>query len=286
MTTNQQTSPTASQPRSAGSTPFLIALDVDGTLADGAGRISHRTRDAVAAARGAGNRVVLATGRSLVGLPPILAQLELADGWAVASNGALLVRIDRTAPSGYFVEDVHLFDPGTVIRRALDLVPHVIVGVEDVGVGWRFSRLLPASAVNGPQFRASIADLCAVPATKVAFKAPGIYRFADALAATGVTVTTMGTDWLDVVGPGVSKASTLETVRSHLGVPSTATIAVGDGANDVAMFRWAATSFAMGQAPAAVKQAATAICPSIADDGAADVLLSLVPTSAPMPSLP
>ena len=258
---------------------YLIALDIDGTLADRTGQISSRTRAAVGIARSAGHHIVLATGRSLIGLPPITRQLGLTGQWAVASNGALLVRLDADTPDGHVVEEVHLFDPGPVIHRALDMVPGVVVGAEEVGVGWRFSSLLPAGLVHAPQRVASISDLCAAGVTKVAFKAPGIHRFADALAEAGVSITTMSSDWLDVVGPGVSKASTLEKLRRRLEVPSAATVAVGDGANDVAMLRWATTSYAMGHASATVRRAATTTCPSIVDDGAADVLLSLVPAT-------
>ena len=43
----------------------LIALDLDGTLLDPAGQVTQATRDAVAAARAAGVRVVLSTGRAV-----------------------------------------------------------------------------------------------------------------------------------------------------------------------------------------------------------------------------
>ena len=43
----------------------LIALDLDGTLLDPAGRITQASKDAIARARAAGVRVVLNTGRPL-----------------------------------------------------------------------------------------------------------------------------------------------------------------------------------------------------------------------------
>ena len=45
------------------SVPRLVALDVDGTLADPEGVIRPRTLEAVAAVRVAGAEVVVATGR-------------------------------------------------------------------------------------------------------------------------------------------------------------------------------------------------------------------------------
>lgn len=66
----------------------LIALDVDGTLLDSRGDISPANRAALAAARGGGAQVVLATGRRRRFAAPIAAQLGL-DCWLIASNGAL-----------------------------------------------------------------------------------------------------------------------------------------------------------------------------------------------------
>ena len=43
----------------------LIALDLDGTLLDPAGRITQASKDAIARARAAGVRVVLNTGRPI-----------------------------------------------------------------------------------------------------------------------------------------------------------------------------------------------------------------------------
>ncbi|WP_164545257.1 HAD family hydrolase [Antribacter gilvus] len=258
----------------------LVALDVDGTLVDTHGLASAATHQAVDLARAAGHELVLATGRSLAGLMPVARQLGLTDGWAAGSNGALLVRLDPTAPSGYIVQDAHLFEPRQVIRRAQDLVRGVVIAIEDVGVGWRVSRRLPDGALNGPQTLTSVADLCATPATRVALVGSGIRRFTDALAATGATVTAAGSDWLDVVGPGVSKATTLDQIRQQLDLPVDATVAVGDGMNDCDMLTWAGRGVAMGHAAARVRHAADETTGSLTDDGAATVLRSLVPTTA------
>ncbi|UZN03411.1 HAD family hydrolase [Cellulomonas sp. S1-8] len=260
-------------PRTAG--PTLVALDIDGTIADDAGTISRGVVAAVRTAQAVGHHVVLATGRSLVGLAPVLRQLDSADGWAVMSNGALLVRVGGGGPVGYRVEAARLFDPCAVVTRAVELVPEVAVGAEEVGSGWRFSRPLPTRPPRGTLRWASLVELRTTPATKVALVAPGIGRFVDVLAATGATVTTVGQDWLDVVGPGVSKAAALEDLRCRLGVPLAATLAVGNGSNDVAMLCWAARSYATADAPSAVRAAASDVCAAVADDGVVDVLRSL-----------
>jgi Cof subfamily protein (haloacid dehalogenase superfamily) len=56
---------------------------------------------------------------------------------------------------------------------------------------------------------------------------------------------------------GVSKATALTRIAEHYGVSLEETVAVGDWVNDISMLETAGRSYAMGQAPAEVKAAAT-----------------------------
>ncbi|MGI5188793.1 HAD family hydrolase [Promicromonospora sp. CA-289599] len=257
----------------------LIALDVDGTLLGQGLKIPTGTVDALDMVRAAGHEVVLATGRSLVGLMPVATRLGLVEGYAVSSNGSLTVRLDPAVPAGYVIEDARRFDPGPVVHRALALEPRAHVGVEDVGWGWAVNQVFPDGLLNGEQKQTLVTDLCAAPATRVAVHAPGIDRHLDALRATGVTVTPAGPGWADVTGAGTSKATALERLRTGLGIPPEATVAVGDGANDVDMFRWAARAVAMGHAEQNVRDAADEITGTIAQHGVIAVLDSLLPAN-------
>lgn len=256
---------------------MLVACDIDGTLLDHGGKIPSGTVAALDLVRSAGHEVVLATGRSLVGLLPVATRLGLTEGFAVCSNGAMTVRLDRGAASGYAVQDARHFDTGAVIHRALGLAPGAHVGVEEVGWGWRVNALFERELLNGEQKRVHVADLCAVPATRVALHAPGIAHHAQALAESGVTVTPVGRDWLDVTAPATHKASALERLRVHLGIRHDATVAVGDGANDIDMLVWANRGVAMGHASEAVRAAAGEVTGTIGQHGAVTVLRSLLP---------
>ena len=76
----------------------LIAIDVDGTLLDGRGRLPARNRLAVHRAIDAGVRVVLVTGRAFHHARPVaeaLAPERAPDALAlIVSNGALTKRLD------------------------------------------------------------------------------------------------------------------------------------------------------------------------------------------------
>ncbi|MFD6139920.1 HAD family hydrolase [Promicromonospora sp. NPDC060271] len=263
----------------------LIALDIDGTLVGKDRKIPTGTVEALDLIRAAGHEVVLATGRSLVGLLPVAIRLGLVEGYAVSSNGSMTVRLDSATPTGYVIEDAHRFNPTSVIHRVLALAPQAHVGVEDVGRGWAVNRVFPDGLLNGQQKQTLVTDLCAAPATRVAVHAPGIGSHLDALRATGVTVTPAGPAWADITAAGTSKATALERLRTRLGISPEATVAVGDGANDVDMFRWAARAVAMGHAAPNVRDAADEVTGTITQHGAVAVLRSLLPTNVDTPAL-
>ena len=255
----------------------FLALDIDGTLVDSESKIPSGTVPALDLVRSAGHEIVLASGRSLTGLLPIAVRLGLTTGWAVCSNGALTVRLDRAAPSGYDVVDARTFDSGPVISRAVDLIPGVRVAVEDVGWGWRTNHSFAPEELNGQQKPATLDHLMSEPATRVVLAAPGIRRYTDALHATGVTVAPMGADWANITARDVNKSVALDGVRKYLRIPAERTVAVGDGVNDLTMLAWAARSVSMGHAPAIVRGAAHETTGTIAQAGVLPVLRSLLP---------
>lgn len=255
----------------------LVALDIDGTLLGSDGKVPAGTVDALDLVRAAGHEVVLATGRSLVGLMSAATRLGLVEGFAVCSNGTMTVHLDPMAPSGYVIDDMRMFDPEPVIRRAFELAPGLRVGVEDVGRGWWVNSSFDPGQLNGPQQLARVADMVAKPATRLALHDPGVKRHLEALRATGATVTLSGTGWVDITAPETSKALALEMIRARLGIPPEHTVAVGDGANDLDMLAWAGYGVAMGHSSSAVRHAADAVTGTIQEDGAITVLYSLLP---------
>ncbi|WP_419707717.1 HAD family hydrolase [Promicromonospora sp. NFX87] len=55
-----------------------------------------------------------------------------------------------------------------------------------------------------------------------------------------------GPDWLDVTGSDISKATTLERLRTKLEVPIEHTVAISDGTNDIEALPWAGRGVATG----------------------------------------
>lgn len=259
----------------------LVALDVDGTVMDADGRISPAVVEAVAAVRAAGDHVVMATGRSVLSAVPVAHRLGLTTGPAVCSNGAVCVDIDPAAEPGYRITDMVTFDPEPALRVVRAELPDAMYAVEDVGRGFFVTKPFPPDEIEGVHTVVDFEHLCTLPATRVVIRSPDhteadFHAMVERIGLHEVSYSVGWVAWLDLNPKGVTKASALEQVRRQLGVAPEATVAIGDGRNDIEMLRWAARGIAMGNADAVTRAASDEVAASIADDGAVAVLRGLL----------
>lgn len=267
--------------RSNTNTKYLVALDVDGTLVDHDGNMTDGVRDAARAVVDAGHHVIIATGRSLGALLPIVEMIGLRSGYGVCSNGGVTIRLDPDLADGYEVIDRVTFDPAPALNALRDRVPGARFALEDADGNFlatsRFQDDSFGIEARGVDFH----HLLQAKAVRVVVNSAeaSTQQFADAIAAAGLSGVTYAigwSAWLDIAAAGVTKASALEVLRTSLEVDSALTVAIGDGSNDIEMLRWAGRGVAMGQAEADVKEAANEVTASVYDDGAVAILRSLV----------
>ncbi|MGN6161285.1 MAG: HAD family hydrolase [Marmoricola sp.] len=263
--------------------PRLVALDVDGTLLAWAtgtgGAIEHLTppvHEAVLAAADAGAHIVLASGRSIHAMLPVLDALGLGSAenpvWAVAANGAVVFRYPP-------VEIVHedTFDARPAVAAILAEHPDVMVAVEESGVGYRLNQEFPPGELDGEMIITETDTLISEPVSRVIIRDPAataddFVRLAARLGLHGTNYVVGWTAWLDLSPIGVDKASGLEVVCGHLGIDRADVLAVGDGRNDIEMLTWAGRGVAMAQAVEEVRAAADAVTGTVAEDGVATEL--------------
>jgi hydroxymethylpyrimidine pyrophosphatase-like HAD family hydrolase len=224
---------------------------------------------------------VISTGRSMHSTLPVLDRLSLQHGYAVCSNGAVVLRLDPELDLGYEVVHAETFDPTAVLKLLRDNLPTALYALEIVGQGYRLTAPFPPGELSGPLEFVPFDALLGAPATRVIVRSPDrtSQEFLELTARLGlheVSYAVGWTAWLDLAPQGVSKASALERVRRWLDVPAEQTLAVGDGRNDLEMFAWAARSVAMGQSVPEVIDAADEVTAAVADDGLALVLEPLV----------
>ncbi len=260
---------------------FMVALDVDGTLVDHDGHMSPAVREAAQAVVAAGHEVMIATGRSLNAMLPIIENIGIERGYAVCCNGGVTLRLHPELEKGYEVIHKATFDPAPALRALRERLPSAKYALEDEdgnflsterfqdasfgveAVGVDFHTMLEATAVRVVVFSTE--------------NTPEEFNEAiEHVGLAGVTYSVGWTAWLDIAAAGVTKASALENLRNRLGIESHLTVAVGDGRNDIEMLSWAGRGVAMGQAPEEVIAAADEVTHSVFDDGAAHVLRSLL----------
>lgn len=261
--------------------PQLVAVDIDGTLhatSDSDPRahetISAASRAAVRAVVSSGAHLVLCTGRLFPATLPFLRELDIDTGFAVCSNGAVL--IDTAAGQVIAQTAFDLRSPIAILRQRL---PDAVFVAENPGIGVKATGLVDDADMHfGVVELVGDDELAAASTTRLAVHWPGRTgsALADALAdidISGVRCCCYTDEPLaDLTASGVSKAAMLERLRAQVGVPASETLAIGDGVNDVEMLEWATHGVAMSNAPALVLAAADDICPSAADDGLAIAL--------------
>lgn len=260
----------------------LVVLDVDGTLLDSSHTLRPRVIAAVRDAQSAGLALALATGKLLESVLPLMRATGLT-GPQIVLNGAALVRGDTGAPIRFcplreddrraIIQAVRVADPTVLTSHfALDRIymdrEHPLIGI--------FAEYGEGPPVLVPDLLAD--DL--PPAAKILLSgAPeqlaALRRVLTPRFAERVTITTTTPDFLEFFDPAAGKGQALAALRELLGIPREAVVAIGDGENDLPLFREVGLAVAMGNSTAAVRAQAHRIALTNDEDGAALVLEEL-----------
>ncbi len=259
--------------------PMLIGLDVDGTLVDHNGEMSPAVRDVLHRAAGQ-HHVVIATGRSVGATVPIVQLAGLSGGFMVCSNGGVTAALD-TDRGSWSVVSRHTFDPAGALAALRNQAPQARFAVETADGSFVATPGFQDASFGADARPARLDDLAQLDAVRVVVSCPDLSseefrRIVASAGLTGVGYAVGWNAWLDISAPGVSKASALEELRQQLGVPKEATVAMGDGRNDIDMLAWAGLGVAMGQALEDVACHADMRTATIGDDGAALALEAIL----------
>jgi hydroxymethylpyrimidine pyrophosphatase-like HAD family hydrolase len=275
-------------------TPELIAIDLDGTLLDPSGQVSVRTREAVQAVLTRGIRVAIATGRTW---------------W---ESRAVIEAAGLTGPGvfagGSVVND--LFDGRTLAKTTIDpaSASAICAIVEDAGYPAMVFRDTNGSGAefavsDGIAVPPSLADWWRYHRSDITLQAdlatpcghPGTLRITTAATPEAITlvgsqlrkqlsdrcywhtirVPAYGVEVLEVFHPAVNKWHGIVQLAALLGVDAGRVVAIGDDVNDLAMLENAMLGVAMGNARPDVKSIADRVIRSNADDGLAELLMTI-----------
>lgn len=264
--------------------PALVATDLDHTLLRSDRSVSDRTAVALDAVRQAGVPVVPVTARNTVGVRALDPRAGLS-GWALCGNGAYGYNLD-TDELLYSVElapQILQSVAGTVVPQA----PGVrFATVRDAGCRFTaedgyaaLASFADHSRDPAEMERAALAEQLRTPALKMIFRHPDLpaeelfAAVSDAVSTRcDAEITLSGAPFVEVMAAGVSKASGLARLCSHLGVDRADVLAFGDGINDIDMLQWAGRGVAVANAQDAVLAVADEVTAAADDDGVAQVL--------------
>lgn len=264
--------------------PWLVAIDIDGTMVSDYGVMNPWTKREVARLVDAGHRVTIATGRSVPMTLPVVEELGITPELIVCANGAVIVRRDEAAPTRYVRDTVEVFNPTAILQAIHKSIPDANYAVEDDEGVLRYIGWFPEAGLNVNVIKVDHFDeLLTDEATRVVVIAPTSREdyFTDVVGTLGlhkVTYSIGYTSWLDIGPQDINKATALEQVRQRWGIPRERVMAIGDGRNDIDMLEWAGEfgrGVAMGQGPEEVRNAASEVTLDEAEGGLPSVLATL-----------
>ena len=249
----------------------LLALDIDGTLLDGRGRLPAAHRDALVEASARGIEIALVTGRSfhfthaVIDLLPVPLTLIVNNGAVVKrKNGETEWRhvLERGAARRILEETQHLEDSVAVVfdrPGERQIVFERMDWTHPNRRGYYEKNKAYIAAVPSPladtltedpiqvMFNGSVEPMRALVAALRAMPAAG--RFSVAITEYELRDFSL----VDVNGAGCSKGTTLARWAASRGLTATDVMAVGDNLNDVEMLDFAGTAVVMGNATDALK---------------------------------
>ena len=254
----------------------LIALDLDGTLLTTDKRISQATVAALSDAMHIGGaRVVLASARPPRTTLGFHRQLAL-DTPVICCNGALVqmpetgkVIIHRPIGAKFAMQAVSL---------ARGIYPKVIVSAEilDKWCTTRFNEAYLSSpdSTSRPDVVAPVESWLNRPVTKLLLvgsraKLTKIGVLLRKELSSELVVAQTEEHLLQVIHKLASKALSLRSVATQLGIGADEVMAIGDNANDAGMLRWAGVGVAMANASPTAMEAADYVTESNDADGVA-----------------
>ncbi|MDM5329911.1 sugar-phosphatase [Neobacillus sp. CF12] len=264
----------------------LVAIDIDGTLMNDRKEITKEVNDAIQAAKAKGVRVVICTGRPIVGVQSIIEELKLndEDDFVITFNGALVqnthtkevesqitltyenlkelyeLSLEIHSPLQFF-DTENLYTPNrkisiyTVHEAHINQVPINYLPIDEVSKDMLIPKVM---FIDDPErLNTIIANIPESFWEKYTF----------------VKSTPF---FLEILDQRVSKGNAVKQLAEKLGIKREEVICIGDGENDLSMIEYAGCGVAMDNAVSVVKEVAQFHTLSNNDHGVAYAIEKLI----------
>jgi len=261
----------------------IIFIDLDGTLlGTHSAEISARNKAAVIDVIARGHEVVLCTGRQISRIAGLMEELGVR--YAIACSGAVVYdrlgdkilqstqldgfSIDKIVAVSDGLEVAHIYATPMKTYTTNSEVSEFLAGIELVAEGE-----LPKGIVSYSLYSFNYDDMRKfyLGIKKADVNVAGASKF----IVEGVPYDGRRVYYIEIAPTGISKGSGVRFLLGLLGVSSDDAVALGDGYNDLEMFRAVKTRVAMTNAVDELKSIATHHTASNIDDGVAQFLENL-----------
>lgn len=268
----------------------LIAFDLDGTLLDSEKRLSPRNKEALVQCIQRGIQIVPATGRPLDG---IMKEIRTLPGinYAITTNGGSIADLSndqslhRCTLSNQKALELFeiikkynaMYDPYINGRGVTQ--PQFIEHMDHYGLPPVIQKMIRATRDTVPNVIQYVKE-CGQEVEKVNvylgdLEEREILR-KELSSMEGIIISSSFHNNLEINALGATKGNALMWLAEYLHIDPKATMAFGDGENDLTMLKMAGVGIAMGNGLEAAKQAADKITLTNDEDGVAETIERLV----------
>ncbi|GFH41789.1 sugar phosphate phosphatase [Lactococcus hodotermopsidis] len=259
----------------------LVAIDIDGTLVNNNREITPEVFDAVQQAKAAGVKIVIATGRPLLGVKNILSALNLleAGNYVITYNGAL---VQATDTGEAFIDEPLTYEDYLDIEtesRRLETPLHSIT----MRAIYTHNRNISKYTVN----EAYITGLPLKYRTAAEMSGKEIVKmmYIDEPEKLDETISKLPTRfterynivkstpfYLEILNKNASKGLAVQHLAEKLGISHEETMAIGDEENDRSMLEAVGTPVVMANGNPELKKIAKHITKSNDESGVAHAI--------------
>lgn len=258
----------------------LIAIDIDGTLLDPERKITPEVKQAIAEAKAAGVKVVITTGRPLMGVHDILEELELTEysDYVITYNGAL---VQRATGEEFIMETLEAEDVLDIDATARKIGVHmhaitkkgIYTSNRDIGK----YTIHEASLVNMPLYFRQPEEIAALEVAKVMMiDEPEVLDNAIAYLPfeffERYNMVKSTPFYLEFMNKKASKGNAVLHLAKKLFLDVDELMAIGDQENDRSMLEAVGNPVVMGNGKEELKKIAKYVTKSNAESGVAHAI--------------
>ena len=259
----------------------ICAIDLDGTLFDERKYISDENKKAIMKAEENGCKVVIATGRPINGVMPVIKHLNLLkpDDYVICYNGAKVYSITTgnliyaSTLSGKDVKELYYES------KKLNVYFHAFRKNEELVTDIANPYTAVEETIN--KLTATIIDFSKIDDNEEFLKCMMVGADEDITTAmknldqrhyNQYCVVRSSKIFLEFLNKETNKGSALENLANYLNVQQNETMAIGDAGNDYAMIKYAGVGVAMANAYPEIKEIANYVTSSNEESGVAKAI--------------